>query len=76
MRFLFTMNMPTRQGHQVHQVIGEHPAKSLDELTEAMNADEFITVDEQYREAGGNGLFSAGRVTLNTAHIGKVKADT
>jgi PhoH-like ATPase len=40
------MNMPSRSGNSVHQIIGEHPAQSLEELTDALSDSDFIIVDE------------------------------
>jgi hypothetical protein len=72
MRFYITMNMPSRGGSSVHQVIGEHEAESLEEFSDLLNDVEFVVVEEFYRKQDG-GLYSVGRIVLNTMYIGKVK---
>ena len=73
-RFLITMNMPTRNGSPIHQVICEHEARSVADFLLAVAEEEFFTVEELYRDASGN-YFNAGIVALNIAHIGKIKMD-
>lgn len=77
MRFQITMNMPSRSGNSVHQIIGEHPAQSLEELADEMRDSDFIIVDEIYKDsvsAGSVGNFySVGKIALNPLFIGKVK---
>jgi hypothetical protein len=73
-RFLITMNMPTRSGSPIHQVICEHPAKTVSDFILSIGEEEFFTVEEFYRDNAGN-YFSAGMVALNVAHIGKIKMD-
>lgn len=72
MKFFITMNMPSRSGGAVHQIIGEHEAESLDDFNDALNESEFVLVEEFYMKPDG-GLFSVGGIILNTMHIGKVK---
>ena len=67
------MNMPSKSGHQVHQVIGEYPANSLEDFVLAMSEEDFIVVDEIYRDNQTGGHFSNGMVALNPLFIGKVK---
>jgi len=50
MRFQITMNMPSRSGNSVHQIIGEHPANSLGELVDDLSNSDFIIVDEIYKD--------------------------
>jgi hypothetical protein len=57
MKFFITMNMPSRSGGSVHQIIGEHSAGSLEEF---------------YNKNDGT-MFSHGEIVLNTMHIGKVR---
>jgi hypothetical protein len=77
MRYLFTMNMPSFSGNSVHQIIGDHPATSLDELADALNINDFVTVTEVYKEAGQklqvSEYYLKGPIILNCMHIGKVK---
>jgi hypothetical protein len=72
MKFFITMNMPSRNGGSVHQIIGEHPASSLEEFREILNESEFVVVEEFYNKNDGT-LFSHGEIVLNTMHIGKVR---
>ena len=75
MRFLFTMNMQSRSGNPTHQVIGEVLGiQSLDDMLDMLLNQDFITVEEFYRQPEG-GYYSRGNTILNTAHIGKVKVD-
>lgn len=78
MRFQITMNMPSRSGNSVHQIIGEHPAQSLEELTDALSDSDFIIVDEIYKDnesvRGAGNFYSVGKIALNPLFIGKVKA--
>ena len=77
MRFKITMNMPSRSGNSVHQIIGEHPAQSLEELTQVMSHADFIVVDEIYKDndavRGVSNFYSAGKIAINPLFIGKVK---
>ena len=73
MRFQITMNMPSKNGHAVHQVIGDYPAKSLEDFVYAMSQEDFIVVDEIYKDSHTGNLFSNGMVALNPLFIGKVK---
>jgi len=72
MRFQITMNMPSRSGNSVHQIIGEHPAASLDELVEEISSSDFIVVDELYKD-GPSTFFSVGQTAINPMFIGKIK---
>lgn len=73
MRFQITMNMPSKSGNAVHQVIGEYPASSLEDFVDAMSQEDFIVVDEIYKDNQTGSLFSNGLVALNPLFIGKVK---
>lgn len=72
MRFLFTMNMPSKSGAQVHQVIGEHASRDVDEIMTYLAEHDFIVVRELYRNPDKT-MRQEGAVMLNPAHIGKVK---
>ena len=74
MRFLVTLNMPSRKGELVHQVVCEYPAKSIEEFLDAINDSDFILAEEFYRKPDNAGFYSVGMVILNTMHIGKIKA--
>lgn len=77
MRFQITMNMPSRSGSAVHQIIGEHPARSLDELVDILSHADFIVVDEIYKDnEGARGMgnfYSVGKIAINPLFIGKIK---
>ena len=77
MRFQITMNMPSRSGNSVHQIIGEHPAKSLAELVEVLSASDFIIVEEIYKDneagRGVGGFYGVGKIAINPLFIGKIK---
>jgi hypothetical protein len=77
MRFQITMNMPSRSGNPVHQIVGEHPAKSLEELVEILTHSDFIIVDEIYKDnealRGVGNFYSVGKIAINPLFIGKVK---
>ena len=75
MRFLITMNMPSRKGELVHQVICEYPVSSIEGFLDAINDADFILVEEFYRKPDNAGFYSVGMMVLNTMHIGKVKAE-
>jgi hypothetical protein len=72
MKFFITMNMPSRNGGVVHQIIGDHESESLEEFMDALNDSDFVLVEEFYMKPDGN-LFSVGNIVLNTMHVGKVK---
>ena len=69
------MNMPSRKGELVHQVICEYSVSNIESFLEAVNDADFILVEEFYRKPDNAGFYSVGMVILNTMHIGKVKAD-
>ena len=77
MRFQITMNMPSRSGNAVHQIIGEYPVESLQEFVNAFEGVEFLIVDEIYRdnEAGTKsaGFYKVGQVAVNPIFVGKIK---
>ena len=75
MRFLITMNMPSRKGELVHQVICEYPVSSIEELLEDLNERDFIIAEEFYRKPDNAGFYSVGLMLLYTMHIGKIKAE-
>lgn len=78
MRFLFTMNMPSYTGNMVHQVVGDYPVDTLEELMEMMGESDFITVTEVYKDTEKRPAiyYTKGPIMLNCMHIGKVKEFT
>lgn len=75
MRFFITLNMPSRKGELVHQVVCEYPVASINQFLDVLNDYDFILVEEFYRKPDGQGFYSVGMMILHTMHIGKVKAD-
>ncbi len=80
MRFQITMNMPSRSGNSVHQIIGEHPARDLEELVKILSQSDFIIVDEIYKDndasRGLGNFYSVGKIAINPLFIGKIKVFT
>lgn len=77
MRFLFYMNMPSGGNDLIHQVIGEVDCKSLTELRDIMERQDFLTINHltyDRQPSGGKRFRSRGEMILNTSHIGKVAA--
>lgn len=73
MRFLITLNMPSRKGEPVHQIVCDYPTDSLDDFMGTLNDCDFICVEEFYSKSDSGGYYSVGMMLLNTMHIGKVK---
>lgn len=80
MRFLLTMNMPTRQSDNgmpanlVHQMNVEHrDSQSLLDFVKALSERDFIVVEEFYRDPQTGSYYSRGHVAINYMHIGKIK---
>jgi hypothetical protein len=77
MRFLITMNMPSRAGSAIHQIIAEYPVNTLAEFLGALDRHDFIVVEEFYKDPeGARGVptyYSVGPTALNHRWIGKIK---
>ncbi len=73
MRFLVTLNMPSRKGELVHQVVCEYPCETIEDFHAVLQGEDFVLVEEFYRKAENAGFFPVGPLILNTMHIGKVK---
>lgn len=77
MRFLITMNMPSYSNNLVHQMTVEHDSKSLEDFLEALSANEFLVVEEFYKDPRVDAdYYSRGHVALNYRYVGKVKVLT
>jgi len=76
-KFLITMNMPARSGQQIHQIICEHEAKSLKEFVDVLQSNDFLIVDEFYRDTeaprGSESYYPVGQIAVNYRYVGKVK---
>lgn len=75
MKFLITMNMPSKAGREIHSMIVEHPAKSLEEFVEEFEDREFLVVDEFYVDSSSGSRIPEyrGPVGVSYRHIGKIK---
>lgn len=76
MKFLITLNMPSVK-NPVHQIVVEHPAKTLAEFMEALNGNSFVVVEHFYSVdktdgSGGRTLKNMGEMGLNAKLVGKV----
>lgn len=73
MRFLITMNMPSYSGNLVHQMNVEHQSKSLEEFVEALSKEDFVVVEEFYRDPQTGADNSRGMTAINHRYVGKIK---
>ena len=75
MRFLITMNMPSYSGNLVHQMTVEHTSNSLEEFMEALTNNDYVVVEEFYKDTRPNSddYYSRGLVALNHRYVGKIK---
>ena len=73
MRFLVTMHMPSYSGNLVHQVNVEHPSNSLEEFVDALTRDDFVIVEEFYRDPKASADYSRGMMAINHRYVGKIK---
>lgn len=77
MRFTITMNMPSRNGGSVHQIVCDHQADNIEQFTDTLNEYNFVIVDEVYKDNDAakksDKYYSVGPLTINTSAIGKVK---
>lgn len=76
MRFVLTMNMPSSQGYNIHQIIFDHKSKTVAELCVSLNEEVFVVGRQIYKRynADGESVFlDRGDIIVNTAHIGKVQ---
>jgi hypothetical protein len=75
--FEFILNIPVRSTklkppELIHRIIGNHKAKSLEEITQELQSRDYIIVDELYPNE--QGVFeSHGPLALNHRYIGKIK---
>lgn len=73
MRFLLTMNMPSYAGNLVHQINAEHTSNSLEEFVEALTREDFVIVEEFYKDPKSQSDFSRGKMAINHRYVGKIK---
>lgn len=74
MKFTITMNMPSYQGNLVHQLVVEHPSSSLEQFVGELSSNDFVIVEEFYRDGKNGSSYRQGKLALNYQHIGKIKA--
>jgi len=76
MRFLVTMNMPSANGMDTHQMTLEHPVKTQEEMCALLNRVEFIIFRMFYKRKNLNGEIwwqDRGEIIINTTMIGKAQ---
>ena len=74
MRFLVTMNMPSFSNNLVHQVNVEHAeSKSLEDFVTALTDNDFVLVEEFYRDPQTRSENSRGMLAINHRFVGKIK---
>lgn len=73
MRFQITLNMPSKNGNPVHQVIGDANVKSLEEFVDLMEKSLFVIVREIYRDQETGDYYPVGDMAINPNVIGKIK---
>jgi hypothetical protein len=71
MKFFLTLNIPTKNGMS-HMIVGEHPAKSIEEFQEALHREDFLLVEEWQPQDYGE-MRNEGKLLLNHQLIGKVR---
>lgn len=77
MKFLITMNMPSRN-NPIHQIICEYPATGLADFCDALEKREFTVVEEFYKKGDeANNIEpyyeSQGLTAVNYRYVGKIK---
>ena len=70
MKFFITLNVPTKNGMS-HQIIGEHPARTLEEFQNILHQEDFIMVEEWQREDGE--VQNKGKLIINQHYVSKVR---
>jgi len=73
MRFLVTMHMPSYSGNLVHQMNVEHKSTSLEEFVDALSKEDFVVVEEFYRDPTTGSDNSRGMTAINHRYVGKIK---
>ena len=76
MRFLVTMNMPSINGMDTHQLTLEHPVSSQEEMCALLNKQEFLIFRMFYRRQNQDGEIwfqDRGEIIVNTSWIGKAQ---
>jgi hypothetical protein len=67
-----TLNIPTKNG-MAHQIIGDHPAASIQELKKSLMEEDFILVEEYQQKFKDGPLMNEGLLLINHHYVGKVR---
>jgi len=65
--------MPSYSGNLVHQIQAEYPVNSLEEFVDALTENDFVIVQEFYRDQNTKEDYSRGHMAINYRYVGKVK---
>jgi hypothetical protein len=76
MRFQITMNMPSRAGNPVHQIICDYDAEGLAEFVDDLQESGIMVVREIYKDGESGQYYQVGEVAVNSRWVGKVKVFT
>ena len=67
------MNMPSYSGNLVHQLNVEHESESLEDFIDALTKNDFVVVEEFYRDPKASTDYSRGHMAINHRYVGKIK---
>lgn len=70
MLFRITLNMPSRKGHAVHQILAEHTSNSLSDLMREFRERGYIIATEYYKDEEGN-IAPHGELAICFSVVGK-----
>ena len=73
MKFVITMNMPAKSGTAVHQIVADYPVDGLKEFLDELTDNDFLMVEEYYKDPKTDSYYSNGFVGINYRYVGKVK---
>jgi hypothetical protein len=73
MKFVITMNMPAKSGTSVHQIVADYPVNGLKEFLDALTDNDFLMIEEYYKNPNDSSYYSNGFVGINYRYVGKVK---
>ena len=65
--------MGSHKGNIVHQVMGDHPAETLEDFLNELTDQEFVVVEEWYKDNVTGESAYKGPIGLNARMVGKVK---
>lgn len=70
-RFKITLNMPSRRGGPIHQILCEHSAETIEEFMAQWRDEGYVIVDEFYNQDDGS-LKLNGQIAITDAIGAKV----